>query len=99
MMKVEVKRLGVLQTGKVLAALYGFFAVIMIPFGILVAINTGDGEMIVLAFLYPILGFVGGIVMAAVYNLIAKHISGGFRVELEVEPLDADGWDKQAYNG
>lgn len=98
-MKVEVKRLGVLQTGKVLAALYGFFTIILIPFAIIAALGRGGSGMICVIFLYPIMGFVGGIVMAAVYNLIAKHISGGFRVELEVEPLDADGWDKQAYNG
>ena len=42
----------------------------------------GTGFAIAMPFIYAIMGFVGGIVSAFVYNLIARWVGG---VEVEVE--------------
>ena len=86
-MQTEVKRLAVLQTGKVLAVLYGFMTVIMVPF-ILIGMAVGPKgaagaiPMLVIVILYPLLAFIGGIILAALYNLAAKWV-GGIRFTVE----------------
>lgn len=86
-MERELKRLGVVQTGKILAILYAFIGLIMIPFILLGTLANSKGfitilPMIVMIILYPVMGFVGGIIMAALYNLVAKWV-GGLRFTLE----------------
>ena len=80
-MERELERLAVLQMGKVLAILYGFIGVIMIPFALIGALaNPKDLSlmvaMIVMVVLYPVMGFVSGIITAALYNLVAKWVGG-----------------------
>ncbi len=86
-MERELKRLGVVQTGKILGILYAFIGVIMIPIMLIVALVSPRGiaaavPMIVMIILYPVMGFVGGIIMAALYNLVAKWV-GGLRFTVE----------------
>ena len=85
-MEKELKKLAVLQTGMVLAILYALLGVIIfIPLALIIAAINGVAEaipLIVLIFLYPIVGFLGGILMAAVYNLVASWV-GGFRFTVE----------------
>ena len=86
-MKKELKRLDVLQTGKVLGVLYAFIAAIILPFmliGMLLNPKGGGGAALtlILVVLYPLLGFIGGILMASFYNLTAKWV-GGIRFTLE----------------
>ncbi len=86
-MQTEVKRLAVLQTGKVLAVLYGFMTVILAPFILIGMAANPDGAaggipMLVILILYPLFGFIGGIILAAVYNLAAKWV-GGIRFTME----------------
>ncbi len=86
-MERELKRLAVVQTGKILAILYAFIGVIMIPFILIGALANPRGiatmvPMIVMVVLYPVMGFVGGIIMAALYNLVAKWV-GGLRFTVE----------------
>ena len=86
-MQTEVKKLAVLQMGKVLAVSYAFIAVIMVPF-ILIGMATspkgaaGVLPMLIMVILYPLFGFVSGIILAALYNLAAKWV-GGIRFILE----------------
>jgi hypothetical protein len=86
-MQTEVKRLAVLQSGKVTAVLYAFVTVIMVPF-ILYGMATGPKgpagglPMLLIVILYPLLGFIFGVLFAALYNLTAKCI-GGIRFTLE----------------
>lgn len=86
-MEKELKRIAVLQTGKVLGVVYAFIGLIMLPF-MLIGVFRGSGgagtmtPMIGMVVLYPVMGFVGGIVAAALYNLVAGWI-GGFRFTLE----------------
>ena len=100
-MKVEVKRIGVLRTGIILAIFYTILAVIFfVPFmgiGVLTSMvdrnsssAMGTAEMIIMPIImlvfYPLMGFVGGIIMAALYNLVVK-LTGGMQLELDVEPV------------
>lgn len=76
--------------GKILGVLYGFFSLIFIPFIILgFAVTEPETRseivpVLVMLLLYPIMGFIGGIIGAAIYNLAAK-ITGGIELEVEVE--------------
>jgi hypothetical protein len=100
--KKRLVRIGPLQLGKMLAALYGAMGLIFIPFfGIFALIGAfapnnanmppfsgaafagfGIGMMILFPLIYALMGFVIGIVGAAIYNLFAKWIGG---IEVEVE--------------
>ena len=92
MNKRRIIRLSVLQTGKLLAVLYGFFSLVMLPFmiiGLCAGANPIDIiPMFVMLILYPIMGFIGGIIMAALYNLSSKFVGG---LEVEVETVDTVG--------
>ncbi len=83
-MNTRISRLTVLQTGKLLAVLYGFIAVVAFPF-MLISIMASPRTMFPMLFtllLYPVMGFIGGILMAVFYNLAAKWV-GGLEVTLE----------------
>ncbi|MDC0936052.1 hypothetical protein OAS39_07180 [Pirellulales bacterium] len=86
-MERELKSLDVVQTGKILAIFYAFLGVIMIPFVVIGALaNQFDTAkvvpMILMLFFYPVMAFVSGIIMAALYNLVAKWF-GGLRFSIE----------------
>lgn len=93
-MKVEIRRIGVLRTGVILAALYGFMAIIMVPIMIIAAsVAARQGKespepfgMLCMLILYPLMGFIFGIIMAALYNLVVKA-TGGMQMEMDVEPV------------
>ena len=86
-MVTRIKRFSILQTGKLLAVLYACFSVILLPFFLigLAANPKGTAPMLVLIILYPIMGFIGGIIGAAIYNLAARFV-GGFEMTLETQP-------------
>ena len=84
-MATRIKRFSILQAGKLLAVLYGFVSVVLLPIFLLVAVFSSKGgtaPMLTMLILYPILGFVGGILGAALYNLAARFV-GGLEVTLE----------------
>lgn len=86
-MERELKRIAVVQAGKVLAILYAFIGAIIIPFMLIMALVSRGGikamvPMLVMLVLYPVLGFIGGIILAALYNRVARWI-GGFRFTVE----------------
>ncbi len=89
-MKRRITRLTVLQTGKLLALLYGFLSMVILPF-LLIAMLFGGAKaiapMLVMVVLYPILGFIGGVIMAALYNLASKWIGG---LEVTVESAEGE---------
>lgn len=100
--KKRLVRIGPMQLGKMLGALYGAMGLIFIPFfGIFAlagafaprnasmppfshAAFAGFGiiAMILFPLIYAVMGFMIGIVGAAIYNLFAKWIGG---IEVEVE--------------
>jgi hypothetical protein len=94
----RLKSVSPLKAGIVLGTLYAvltlFMMLIFVPFvligavsssdslGIPGTIGTGIGLLIFAPVLYGIMGFIGGVICAAVYNLIAK-ITGGLVVTVE----------------
>ena len=71
----------------VLGILYGIAALIVAPFFLLAAFAGKEGAVrgVALAVMFPVIyavgGFVGGIIAAALYNLVAKWTGG---LEFEV---------------
>lgn len=90
-MKIRVKRIAPLQAGKMLAVIYALFSVIAIPFlllGALAGTRGGGGPALTMAIVFPLLyivgGFIGGIIGAFIYNIVAGWI-GGMEMEFEEE--------------
>jgi predicted Co/Zn/Cd cation transporter (cation efflux family) len=87
-----------LKAGIILGILYGIFSLIIVPFlvlAMLISAKTGNaapafmslGFAVVLPIMYAFLGFIGGVIMAALYNLIACW-TGGFEFEVkDVAPV------------
>ena len=92
-----LKSVGVFSVGKVLACLYfasglivgGLFSLVSLA-GFAagganagpVALFFGAGAIIILPIFYGVLGFIGGIIMGALYNVVA-NVAGGIEIELE----------------
>jgi hypothetical protein len=76
----EVQRIGILRAGKVGAVLYGLLGLALFPLAMLGAMAgsaQGLGLLLMVA-LYPLLGLVGAIIFAALYNVTAK-LAGGIQ--------------------
>lgn len=90
-----VKRVGTLSLAKIMAVIYAGIGVLA---GVLVALVSsmgsaiqqesgfgmgfGFGAIILLPILYGVLGFIGGIISAWLYNLAAGFIGG---IELDLQ--------------
>ena len=91
-----LKRVAPLSAGKVLALVYGAMGLIFIPFFLLMSALTanlppqqrgifaliGTGMAIAMPVFYAVMGFLFGVIGAAIYNLVAKMVGG---IEVEVE--------------
>ena len=92
-----VNSIGVLSVGKMFGALYALLGVIIGAFFSLIsiigvaagaqnagpaALLVGAGAIIILPVFYGLLGFVGGIIMAVLYNVVAS-VTGGIEFELK----------------
>ena len=81
-MKKQLTHITPLRNGIVLAVLYGFLALILMPFLIVAILVSGKAAVaeIVLVVLLPVFyalaGLIGGILFAALYNLIAQWTGG-----------------------
>jgi hypothetical protein len=97
-----VKSVGVLSVGKMFACLYGLLGLIIgglfsvfAMAGAAVggrdagpaALLFGVGAVIMVPIFYGAIGFIGGIIMAALYNIVAG-IAGGIEIELQQTPDD-----------
>ena len=98
---MELKRVGVLSCGKVLGLLYAAMGLIfggifsLISIGGMVAsagqgaaagMLFGVGAIVFLPIFYGVLGFISGLVLALLYNLLAQFVGG---LELELESRDS----------
>jgi hypothetical protein len=102
-MNLKLKRIAPFQAGKLLAAFYGLFSLLFVPFMmVFMAVGSfaakaqganaappmplmfgmGIGFMILLPVVYAAMGFVFGVLSAAIYNLLARWI-GGLEIEFE----------------
>ena len=83
----RLTRVAPLKAGIVLGILYGILGLIAAPFFLLAAFAgregaaAGIGLAVMLPIMYAVGGFVGGIISAALYNLVAKWTGG---LEFEV---------------
>lgn len=92
-MKTQLTYIAPLKAGIVMGVLYGLMSLLIVPFFLVAALLGskagspspaifGVGFAIMLPVFYAVAGFIGGIIMAALYNLIAKWTGGfefGFR--------------------
>ncbi|MGH9937107.1 MAG: hypothetical protein ACREAM_12720 [Blastocatellia bacterium] len=91
-----VKRVRVLSVGKVLGVLYALLGLLLggilsllslagaVASGLdegIAGVLFGVGAVVIVPLFYGGVGFIGGIIMAALYNLVASFI-GGIEVEL-----------------
>jgi len=91
-MKIKLKKIEPLKAGYVSGLLYLLISVIIIvPFTLLGSI-VGTKEnvlgmfvVIIIPIIYGIVGFLGGLITAALYNFVAKNIGG---LEIEVEKIE-----------
>lgn len=81
-MKRQVTHIGVVQCGKVFAGIYSIFAIPLLGFMLLGSSFGGEalggfgiGELAVVM-LYPLFGFISGVIGACLYNLVAARIGG-----------------------
>lgn len=92
-----LKSVGVFSVGKVFACLYamlglilgGLFSLLSLAGVAAGGMNAGPGALIfgagaiiVLPIFYGVIGFIGGIITGALYN-VAASIAGGVEIELE----------------
>ncbi|MEX0936912.1 MAG: hypothetical protein WDZ59_03555 [Pirellulales bacterium] len=92
-----IKSIDVLSLGRVLGLLYaglgvligGFFSLITMAGAVagggqegLIAAFFGVGAIIFFPVFYGVMGFVGGVITAALYNFIAS-VAGGIELELQ----------------
>jgi len=89
--KRRIKRIAPLQLGKMFALLYGIMGLLIIPIVLIKSFAAqqrlgifalGAGFTIWVPVIYGAMGFIFGIIVAAIYNLAAKYIGG---IEVEVE--------------
>lgn len=98
-----VKKIGILSLGKVMAAVYGGFGLIIGAFLSLLALLGsalgagaseqggaaalagllfGAGAIIIAPLVYGVIGFIGGVITALIYN-IAAGVVGGVEIDLQ----------------
>jgi hypothetical protein len=86
-MKKQISRISILQSSKIMTAIYVLFGFIYTLIGIPVLIfSSGPMKLIGVFYLFGpifmgVLGFVFFVIFAAVYNGLAKWL-GGFEVEI-----------------
>ena len=92
-----VKRIAPLQAGKILGIVYGAMGLLFMPFFLLMSVIAsrlphaegaalpfifGVGFAIAAPVFYGVMGFLVGVIGAAIYNLVARWV-GGLEVEVE----------------
>lgn len=87
-----IKRIGWLSVGLVFGAMYLIIGLIAGVFLFLASLRNpqevafgGLAALILSPLLYGVLGFIGGIIGAALYNLVAPRVGG---IRIETEPTD-----------
>lgn len=98
----RLESLGVMSVGKMMAIMQGAIGLLVLPIFLIMALAgalAGKGQgaiaggvMLIFAVMIPVfyagIGFVMGIVMALIYNLVASKIGG---VELELAAVEPSG--------
>jgi hypothetical protein len=79
-MKKRISYVSPLQQGIVLGVLYAIISLVLVPF-LLIATLLGHGGLgaifvIFLPIVYGIAGFIAGVIVAFIYNLVARWTGG-----------------------
>ena len=92
-----INKIGVFSFGKILAAIYGIFGLIAGAFmslltlatglrmgsaGFDVGLMSGFGAMITIPIIYAMIGYVGGVILAVVFNGVTGLV-GGLEIDIE----------------
>lgn len=82
-----LKRIGAKSFAKVMLVLYGVFGIISGVVTSVASVMSGNTlgivSIVVIPFVYAILGFVGGYIVASVYNIVAGKI-GGIEIDIDI---------------
>jgi len=84
----RLSRFSVAQTAKVVGLLYGLLGLIFVPFALIGAMFSGNGDgfgigfVIAFPILYGVIGFVFTAIGCALYNWVARRI-GGIEISLD----------------
>ncbi len=84
----QIRRFGIGQTAKVVAALYTLLGLVFVPVFLVAAMFSpketgfGTGLAVALPVLYGMMGFIFTAIACAIYNFVAGFV-GGIEVELE----------------
>lgn len=85
-MHYTLKKIGVQSFAKFYAVFLLFFSLIVaIPMGLMTISQNGAGGLLLMFGLplgYGLLGFIAGLIFAAIFNFVASQMGG---IELEVE--------------
>jgi hypothetical protein len=93
-MRYEVEQIDPMSLGTIAGVLYGAMGLLswlFIPFFLLLPMDDAGAAVamggmtiffLLMPLFYAVIGFIGGLVIAAVYNLWAKHF-GGLRLTLK----------------
>ena len=95
-MKKQLINIAPLRAGIVLGTLYAFLGVVLFPFFLLFTLLAGHAGGMPAAFggalmavlipvIYGVMGFIGGVISALLYNLIARW-TGGLEFEFKDVP-------------
>jgi hypothetical protein len=83
----QIRRFGVMQTAKVVGALYALLGLVFVPIVLVVSMfapkeqGMGPGLALALPILYGVFGFIFAALGCAIYNVVAGLV-GGVEVEL-----------------
>ena len=86
-MPQRIRKFGVLQTAKVVGALYALLGLVFVPIFLVISMFTpnesgmGAGFALVMPILYGVLGFIFTAIACAIYNFVSGLV-GGIEVEL-----------------
>jgi hypothetical protein len=84
----RIRRFEPFSTAKVAGVIYAIFGLIFAPIFILASMfapdeaGVGIGLAVAIPIIYGIIGFIGTLIAAAIYNLVAGWV-GGIEVELD----------------
>ena len=86
-MPQRIRKFGVLQTAKVVGALYALLGLVFVPIFLVISMfspnesRMGAGFALVMPILYGVLGFIFTAIACAIYNFVSGLV-GGIEVEL-----------------
>ena len=80
-MKIRIKHVDVAQCAKMIAGIYFVTSLPVVALLLLLAIMTGKvnigvGGLILLPFVYALVSYIGGLLGAWIYNLVAGRVGG-----------------------